>query len=189
MILFDTPGKGNTQTVIEIAVAEARKRNIHQIVIASSTGYVAELFLRYAQEFTVVVVGYCYYVKPGMPNLMNVETQEKLRQGGINLLFGTHVLSGAEHQLRTKFGGTYPVDLMAHTLTMFGAGVKVGIECTVAALDAGLIVPEPTIGIGGSGCGSDAAVILTPDSSIRFLNTKIHDILCKPSFYEEMVKE
>jgi hypothetical protein len=184
MVLFQTPGKGNTGAVVEVVISTARERNINQIVLASSTGYAAERFIPYAEEFNIVAVGYCYYVKPGVPNMMNWETQEKLRQSGIKLLFGTHVLSGAEYQLRTKFGGTYPVDIMAHTLTMFGAGVKVGIECSIATLDAGLILPKPTIGIGGSGSGVDAAVIVTPDSSIRILNTKIHEILCKPALYE-----
>ena len=183
MYLFDKPGKENTAQVAEIAVASAREKGIRQIVLASATGFAAEAFLPYAREFTVVSVGYCYYVSPEIPNGMSGETQARLRAGGMQLLFGTHVLSGAEHQLRTRFGGTYPVDIMAHTLTLFGPGVKVGIECTVAALDAGLIAPEPTIGIGGSGSGVDAAVVLTPDCSIRILNTKVHEILCKPSYY------
>lgn len=166
------------------AIEAARSRGIRQIVVASSTGNTAKAFLPHAHEFTIVAVGYCYYVSPGVPNMMDEATQAMLRQGGIKLLFGTHVLSGAEHHLRTKYGGTYPVDIMAHTLTMFGSGVKVGIEVTVAALDAGLIRPEPTIGVGGTGQGADAAVILTPDASIRFLNTKIHEVLCKPGMYE-----
>lgn len=175
----------DTQRVVEVAVEAARHKGIDQIVVASSTGSTAKAFLPYAQEFAIVAVGYCYYVQPGVPNMMDQPTQETLRQSGMKLLFGTHVLSGAEHHLRTKFGGTYPVDIMAHTLTMFGAGVKVGIEVTVAALDAGLIRPEPTIGIGGTGQGADAAVILTPDASIRFLNTRIHEVLCKPCLYEK----
>ena len=175
----------DTQKVVEIAIEAARSKEIRQIVVASSTGNTAKAFLPYASEFTIVAVGYCYYVQPGVPNMMDDATQEALRQGGMKLLFGTHVLSGAEHHLRTKFGGTYPVDIMAHTLTMFGAGVKVGIEVTVAALDAGLIWPEPTVGVGGTGQGADAAVILTPDASIRFLNTKVHEVLCKPDLYEK----
>lgn len=174
----------NTQKVVNIAIEAARVKGIRQIVIASSTGHTAKEFLPYAHEFAIVAVGYCYYVQPGVPNMMDASVQTMLRREGVKLLFGTHVLSGVEHHLRTKFGGTYPVDIMAHTLSMFGSGVKVGIEVTVAALDAGLIRPEPTIGVGGTGTGADAAVILTPDASIRFLNTRVHEVLCKPDLYE-----
>lgn len=184
-VIFDSTGPAHTQAVVEIAIAAARERGIRQIVLASASGMSARAFLPYAEEFGIVSVGYCHYVKPGQPNAMQEGMQKALREGGIALLFGTHVLSGAEHHLRTAFGGTYPVDIMAHTLSMFGAGVKVAIEVAVAALDAGLIKPEPTIGVGGSGSGADAAVVLTPDASIRFLNTRVHEILCKPGLYPE----
>ena len=182
-MLFGSPGKGNTQDVVKTVIQAARERKIKQIVVASVTGYSAREFLSYAEEFRIISVGYGYYITPGIPNAMSEDTQNDLRAGGIHLLFGTHVLSGAEHHLRTKYGGTYPVDIMAHTLSIFGPGVKVGIECVIAALDAGLILPVPTIGVGGSGDGADAAVVVTPESSIRILDTKVHEILCKPSYY------
>lgn len=174
----------DTQRVAGLAIEAAQSRGIRQIVVASSTGATARAFLPYAHAFTIVAVGYGCYVQPEVLNMMAEAAQKTLRQGGMKLLFGTHVLSGAEHHLRTRFGGTYPVDIMAHTLSMFGPGVKVGIEVTVAALDAGLIKPEPTIGIGGTGQGADAAVILTPDASIRFLSTRVHEVLCKPDLYD-----
>lgn len=182
-VIFGAAGPANTLAVVETAITAARQRGIRQIVLASSGGTTARAFLPYAGAFHIVSVGYCHYVKPGQPCMMEEDTQKVLREGGIQLLFGTHVLSGAEHHLRTTFGGAYPVEIMAHTLSMLGAGVKVAIEVTVAALDAGLIQPEPTIGVGGSGRGADASVILTPDASIRFLNTRVHEILCKPGLY------
>ena len=184
MHLFEEPGPDNTAAVVEIAIAAARAKNINQIVIASSSGKVAQAFLPFAKEFHIVNVGVAYYIRPEVPNSMSDEIQATLREGGMKLYFGGHVLSGAERGLSTRFKGVYPVEVMAHTLRMFGAGTKVCVECAVEALDAGLITPSPTICVGGSGGGADTAAILTPAGSMRILDTKIHEILCKPGFYE-----
>ena len=70
---------------------------------------------------------------------------------------------------------------MAHTLRMFGQGVKVCVEIAVMAADAGMIpTTEPVIAVGGSGRGADTAVILQAANANRILSTKIDEIICKP---------
>ena len=182
-MLFANTGKENTQAVVDIVIQTARERNLHQIVISSTAGNVALAFLPYAKEFNIVCVGHTYYYRPEVPNSMSDDIQKQLRDGGMVLYFGGHVLSGAERAFSTKFGGAYPAEIIAHTLRMFGAGMKVCVECAVEALDAGLITPTPTICVGGTSRGADTASILTPAGSMRILDTKIHEILCKPSFY------
>jgi len=182
-MIFTIPGKENTAQTVDIAVGAARERNITQIVIASTAGDVAKAFLPYTQEFLVVCVGHAYYFRPEVANTMSDEVQKELRAGGMILLFGSHVLSGAERGLSSKLQGVYPVEIMAHTLRMFGPGTKVGVECSVMALDAGLITPSPVVAVGGTGRGADTAMILTPASASRILDTKIHEILCKPGYY------
>ncbi|MCL2548019.1 MAG: hypothetical protein FWE76_02510 [Symbiobacteriaceae bacterium] len=182
-MLFPNPGQENTAQTLAITLNAAREKEISQIVIASTAGEVALAFLPYAHEFRIVCVGHAYYFRPDVPNTMSDEVQEKIREGGMILYFGSHVLSGAERGLSSKLQGTYPVEIMAHTLRMFGPGVKVGVECAVMALDAGLIEPSPLIAVGGTGRGADTAIILTPASASRILDTKVHEILCKPSYY------
>jgi hypothetical protein len=99
----------------------------------------------------------------------------------MKVLTTTHVLSGAERGLSRKFGGVYPVEIIAHTLRMFGQGVKVCVEVAVMALDAGMIpYGEEVIAVGGTGRGADTAVIIKPAHANSILDTWISEIICKP---------
>lgn len=183
MTLFDKPGKENTKATLDICLAAARERSINQIVIATSTGEVAKAFLPYVKEFHIVCVGQVYYFRADLENAMSEETRKEILDGGMTLYHGSHVLSGAERALSGTMQGVYPVEIIAHTLRLFGQGTKVAVECAVMALDAGLIKPGPTISVGGTGRGADTAIILSPASASRILDTQIHEFLCKPSFY------
>ncbi|HHY20079.1 MAG TPA: hypothetical protein GX522_09280, partial [Firmicutes bacterium] len=84
--------------------------------------------------------------------------------------------------ISNKFGGTYPVEIMANTLRMLGQGVKVCVEISVMAQDAGLIpYGKEIIAIGGSDRGADTAVIIKPAHGSCIFDTWISEILCKPS--------
>ncbi|UCH01562.1 MAG: hypothetical protein JSV20_06805 [Candidatus Bathyarchaeota archaeon] len=51
------------------------------------------------------------------------------------------------------------------------------------AADAGLIkTDEDVIGIGGSGVGADAALILKPTNTHTFFDMRIKEVICKPHF-------
>ena len=100
---------------------------------------------------------------------------------GFHLCTAAHVLSGAERSLSNTFKGVYPVEIIAHTLRMFGQGTKVCVEISAMAADAGLIrTGEPVIAIGGTARGADTAVVLRPEVSYNILKTKIDRIICKP---------
>jgi hypothetical protein len=80
-----------------------------------------------------------------------------------------------------KFGGAYPVEIMAHTLRMFGQGVKVCVEVAVMALDAGLIPHgREVIAVGGTGRGADTAVVIRPAHASSIFDTYICEVICKP---------
>ena len=92
---------------------------------------------------------------------MRPEVQEALARKGVPLVLASHVLSGAERGLSTKMGGIYPVEIIAHTLRMLSQGVKVCLECSVMALDAGAIpYGEKVVAVGGTGHGADTACTL-----------------------------
>ena len=177
---FDRPGKQNTQQTIELAVKTAKERGIRFLVIATSFGDTLKL-VEDVQDLQVVAVTHAYGFEKPNENEFTEEKRAQFVQKGIKICTAAHVLSGAERALSNQFGGVNPVEIMAHTLRMFGQGVKVCVEIAVMAADAGMIpTTEPVIAVGGSGRGADTAVILQAANANRILSTKIDEIICKP---------
>ena len=90
-------------------------------------------------------------------------------------------MSAGERAISTGFWGAYPLEIMAHTLRLFGQGTKVCVEASVMALDADAIpFGVPVVAIGGSHRGADTAAVITPSYSASVLNTVVNELLCKP---------
>jgi len=177
---WEKSGAHNTQQTIELALKTAEKRGIRDIVVASSCGKTASLLADKAAN--IVCVTYASgFSEPGKSMMMPEVKAELIRQG-IPVLSTTHVLSGAERGISRKFGGIYPVEIMAGTLRMFGQGVTVCVEVSTMALDAGLIpYGQEIIAIAGSGEGADTAIIIRPSHAASIFDTYIAEIICKPS--------
>lgn len=176
---FTEEGKGNTEKVVELVVKAAMENKISHIVVASNTGATARRFIGSGLDITCVTHAYGF----GLPgtNEMDDKDREELTANGIKVLTTTHVLSGAERCFSSKFGGINPVEIMANSLRMFGQGVKVCVEVSVMALDAGMIPSgESIIAVGGTGRGADTAVIMKPAHAKDILGTRIQEIICKP---------
>jgi len=183
MIVFTTPGKINTEATVQIALEEAAKRGIHHIVVASYTGFTAAYFKDHA-DFNIVVVRGTYGFNPKESNSIRMpeEAYRALLADGMQVVTAAHVLSGAERSLSTAFKGVYPVEIISHTLRMFGQGTKVCIECAAMACDSGAIpTGEPIIAIAGTTEGADTAIILKAANTHRILETRICEYLCKPA--------
>lgn len=178
---FDTIGKMNTADTASLALKAAVERNINYIVVASSRGATAKL-LTNTNGINIICVTHANgYPEPGKSE-MSQEIRNELVDLGIMVLTTSHVLSGAERGVSKAFGGAYPIEIIAHSLRMLGQGAKVCVEVSIMVLDAGLIpYGEPIIAIGGSGKGADTAVIITPSHASSIFDTKIHEIICKPS--------
>ena len=117
---------------------------------------------------------------------MTPETFDKLHSLGIKTVTAAHALSGAERGLSTKFQGVYPVEIVAGALRMLGQGTKVCVEIALMANDSGNITyGKPVVCIGGSSHGADTACVITPGYSACLMETKIHEILCKPSLMQQ----
>ena len=178
---FEHAGKVNTDEAIKLAIKTAKSRDIKTIVVASNSGATAKLLINKG-DFNIVCVSHVNgFAKPG-ENEMSPDARKELRDAGIEVLTTTHLLSGAERGISHKFGGVYPVEIIAHSLRMLGQGIKVCVETTVMALDAGLVpYGTPVISIGGSGTGADTVAIITPSHANSIFETKIHEIICKPA--------
>lgn len=176
---FENSGKENTKQTLELAVKTAKEKGIKHIVVASHEGDTA-LLLKDCGLNVVVVTHACGTKEPGVQD-MSKEVMEKIKSYGFEVYTGTHLLSGAERAFSSKFSGISPVEIMAHTLRMFGQGMKVAVEVSVMALDAGLIpFGEDVIAIGGTRRGADTAVIISPSHGKTILDTKVKEIICKP---------
>ncbi|MCX7821180.1 MAG: hypothetical protein N2258_05840 [Brevinematales bacterium] len=179
MIGFEKAGKINTRNVVDIVLRVSVERKINHIVFPSASGWTASLFKGVDKNLVCVTHAYGFAEKG--KNEMSEEKRKELTDSGIKVLTTTHVLSGAERGLSRKFGGIYPVEIVANTLRMFGQGVKVATEIAIMALDAGLIpYGEKIISLGGTEEGVDTAIIVIPSHAATILETKIIEILCKP---------
>jgi uncharacterized protein len=176
---WDKKGMECTEDTVHIAIQTAKEKGIKYVVVASNTGATAELFANKGLDI-VCVTHVNGFVNPG-ENEMTLENRGKLEALNIKVLTTTHVLSGAERAFSSKFGGIYPVEIIANTLRMFGQGVKVGVEIATMALDSGLIpFGESIVAVGGSGRGADSAIIIKPAHAQGILDTRIEEIICKP---------
>lgn len=180
---FGNVGRENTNAAVEAALKTAVKKGIKHIVVASSKGSTAML-LQNTKGIEIVMVSHANgYPVAGKCELTD-EIRQELQGMGIKILTTTHVLSGAERGISKAFGGVSPVEVIAQSLRMFGQGTKVCVEIAIMALDAGLIpYGEPIIAVGGSGNGADTALVLTPSHASSVFDTKIHEVICKPSIY------
>ena len=176
---WKSSGSSHTNKTIEAALQYAVDHQIADIVVASCSGKTAALLAGKAANI-VCVTHVNGFKEPGVPELDEAVRRDLLAKG-IQVLTTTHVLSGAERGISRKFGGAYPVEIMAHTLRMFGQGLKVCVEVAVMALDAGLIpYGKEIIAIGGTGQGADTAVLIRPAHAANIFDTYIAEIICKP---------
>lgn len=185
MVTFETTGLVNTDETLKIAVSYANEHNC-DIVLASSTGETALKLKEIADaaDFhnNIIAVTHVFGMYEKGANDMSSETFEKLHSLGIKTVTAAHALSGAERGLSTKFHGVYPAEIISAALRMFGQGTKVCVEVALMAADSGSITyGKPVVCIGGSAHGADTACVITPGYTACLLETKIHEILCKPS--------
>ncbi len=179
MIYFEKRGRRNTEETVRAAVSRAKELNIKHLVVASNSGDTAEKLL--GQELEIVcVTHHVGYKEPGVDEL-SADKRQSLQEQGVKILTTTHLLAGVDRSLRFKFEGVYPAEIIASTLRLFGQGIKVCVEISVMALDAGLIpYGEEIIAMGGSGKGADAACVINPAHASQFFDTTVKEIICMP---------
>ena len=184
MVIFEKVSSENTTVAVKLALNRAKTIET-DIVLSTTTGAsaftAAELAAETDYKGRIIAITHAWGTKnPGENNLSD-ENRGKLTEAGVILVTAAHTLSGVERAISGKFGGVYPVEIMAHTLRMFSQGMKVCVEIGAMALDAGAIrEPRAVVTLGGSGRGLDTVCVLTPGYSAKIFETRIHEILCKP---------
>ena len=185
IVYFERAGVQNTEETLKLAVERAQELNIKDIVVASSYGDTARKLLDILEErglhLNVVVVTYHQGFHEVDRLTMSEETMEELKKRGAKIFIGPHALSGVERAISNKFGGAYPVEIIAHTLRTFGHGLKVCYEITLMAVDGGLIkTKNDVIAIGGRSRGADTAVVIKPANLRNFFDIELREIICMP---------
>ena len=111
----------------------------------------------------------------------DAEKRKKLELQGITVLTQSHVLSGIERSISRKFGGVSRVEAIAETLrSLLGHGLKVCVEIAIMAADAGAIPIADIVAVGGTGSGSDTAVVIRPAHMNNFFDARIREIIVMP---------
>lgn len=177
---FDSMGKENTDACIALALKRAEELGINHVVVASTTGYTIQQLLKKNPSMNVVCVTHSFGFRKDKEDEFEVERNELVKKG-VNVLSTTHLLAGLNRGVRNRYGGTSYSDVVADTLRMFSQGVKVCVEIAVTALDSGLVPPgENVVAIGGTGRGADTALVVAPQHSQSFFETRVLEVICKP---------
>lgn len=184
VIYFEKPGKANTDDVIEAVKKRVSEGDINHIVVSTSTGNTALKLYEALDNFSVAITAVTLHsgFKGGDSIKMTDEMRKQLSENGIQLCIGSHSLSGVGRSISNTFGGTTPVEIIAHTLRAFcGHGMKVCVEIAIMAADAFLIPTDSTvIAIGGTGGGVDTAVTMKAAHANNFFDLHVKEILSKP---------
>ncbi len=180
-VYFDAPGEDNTEEVLKLAKKRADELGIRNIIVASTRGIVGVKASNIFKGYNLVVVPHHVgFREPGIWELTD-ENKQLIEKNGGKIHRGTHVFGTVERAIRVKFGTHCTLDIMAHTLRLFGQGMKAAIEIATMVADAGLIPnDENVIAIAGTGKGADTAVVIQPADSSRFFDMFVQEIIAKP---------
>jgi hypothetical protein len=181
IVYFDSMGADNTEETLKLAKARAEELGIKRIVVATTVG---DTGVKVAEEFkgykVVVVTHTNGFMAPGTQEL-TPQNRQKIEKLGAEIFTGAHAFGGISHAIRRTFATHVLGDFMANTLRVFGQGMKVAIEITMMAADAGLVSPdEDVIAIAGTGRGADTAIVVKPAHAHDVFSLRVKEIICKP---------
>ncbi len=176
------PGPGDhTDETLKAAKERADEQGIRDIVVSSTEGTTALKAVDVFNGYNVVVVTHVTgYKEPGRLEVSD-KTAEKIRDSGGKIITAAHAFSGVNQAISKKFDTVYPAGIIAQTLRLFSQGMKVVVETTAMATDAGLIpADKDVVAIAGSHRGADTAVVIKPANSRAIFDMVVKEIICKP---------
>jgi uncharacterized protein len=181
IVYFHSVGKANTAATIQLAKKRSDELGIKRIIVASTAGDTALEADKVFKGYGLIVVSHMTGMKSPNAQEFDPKVKEQIERNGGVVLTTTHALAGVARAVRMQLN-TYEVpEIMAHTLRIFGQGMKVVCEIALMAADAGLVrTDEDVISIGGTGRGADTAVVLRPANTHTFFDMKVKEIICKP---------
>lgn len=174
---FEERGESNTAAVFDVVDRALGQTGSRKIVLASTTGTTARHALdryRGRDDVRLIIVPHQYGFS-ATGQRFPAELVARAQAEGHSVLFATMLF----HTDRL-FGVGAP-QVAANFLRFFCEGMKVCVEITLMAGNAGLVAPgEPIIAVAGTGRGADTALALTGATSMDPKQLHISRILCKP---------
>ena len=179
---FPITGPDNTLETMQLTRARMDQLGISTVVVATTDGSAGVKAVSVFAGCNLVCVSHVQGFKgPDMQDL-TPENRAVIQAAGIPIVTAAHAFSGVNRAIRGKFATYEPTEIMASTLRIFGEGMKVVVEISLMAADAGAIqAGAPVAAIAGTGHGSDTAVILQPAYSHTFFDLKVVELICMPS--------
>jgi hypothetical protein len=178
---FDKPGPENTEECIQHAKEASEMLKIQTVLIATTTGKTGLQAVEALNSQNVIVVTHASGFREVNHQELLQENRERIEALGGRILTCQHALAGISRAVRFKFKTIEIDEIIANSLRIFGQGLKVAVEISMMAADAGLIrTDEDVIAIGGTDSGADTAAIIRPANVSRFFDLKVRAFICKP---------
>jgi hypothetical protein len=180
-LYFSGPGEANSDETLKFAKKRADELGIKDVVVASTRGETGLKAVEFFKGYNVVIVPLVTgHRGPGVQELSE-ENMEKIKAAGGKIVIAAHAFSGVNRAIQAKFNTVYPPEIIAQTLRLFGQGMKVVVEISLEATDAGAIpADKDVLVVAGSSRGADTAVIIKPANSHNLFDLVIKEIIAKP---------
>jgi len=187
---FETAGPGNTARALQIAKAYADESGIKDIICASTTGTTALQLIEHfnSADHNLIIVSHAAgFAKIDMQEFLPENRTKIESTSRAKILTGIHAFSGISRSFRNDLKTYTSIEIIARLLrSVFGDGLKVCIEITLMAADAGLIAcgkEKEILAIAGTGKGADTVALIRPAHTANFLDLRVKRILCKPAIW------
>ena len=182
-VYFEKVGPENTEETLRIVKARAEELGIVTVLVASTVGDTAVRAVEALKGLKVVAVTHVTGMREANVQEFTEENRKKVESKGGIVLTASHAFTGIGGAMRKKFQMYLLGDVIAHTLRIFGQGMKVVCEIALMAADAGVVrTDEDIIAVAGTGRGADTAVVLSPVNTSDFFDMRVKEVLCKPHF-------
>jgi len=173
-----------TSRALDIVLERLDQGDIEHVVVATTSGETGVRFAERLRESGTQVICVTHHVGFSGDDIDQLEPDHRARMVDLDASIVTagHALSGVPRSISKTFGGTSSAEIIAHTLRLFGQGMKVCVEIAVMAADAGKIPTDrDVLCVGGTGQGADTAVVLKASHMNRFFEMRLREVLCFPS--------
>jgi len=181
-ICFQQVGTENTERTLEIALARMAELGLRTLVIASTSGATGVRATQIFKGYDLIVVSHSSGFQTPNTQQMTADNRKAIETQGARILTCMHAFGGVNRAVRKKFATTELDEIIAHTLRIFGQGMKVIAEMALMVADSGLARTDtPVMIIAGSDSGADTAAVVIPTNAQTFFDLKIVEIVCWPS--------